>query len=206
MSGDQLLRQLQQRCDIKRITAIAHEGAPPADLDITFSRDSEFFVQAVLTGFSDGIGDLTAQGLDPAGVTQSVTLSFTGNQRRTALNQRFTSLFNVDTAGLTNESTVGSVQVTAVSRTGQPVEQFDIVHTNIPVRFSGLRKDERVAMTGGADDISGKCYFGTTPLITRRDKIVFRGRTYNIRAFSKHMDRNGLRSYITCHIAAEDQL
>ena len=206
MSGDQLLRQLQQRCGIKRITAAAYEGTPPDDLDVVFSRANEFYVQAVLTGFSDGIGTFTAQGLDLAGVTQSVTLSFTGNQRRTALNQRFVSLFNLTTAGLTNESTVGSVQVTAVSRIGQPVEEFQIVHTNIPVRFSSLRKDERVAMTGGNEDISGKCYFRTTPRIDRRDKIVFRGKTFNIRAFSKQMDRNGLRSYIICHIAAEDEL
>ena len=206
MSGDQLLRQLQQRCDILRITAAAHEGAPPDNLALSFSRANEFYVQAMLTGFSDGIGTLTAQGLDLAGDTQSVVLSFTGNQRRTELNQRFVSLFNLTTAGLTNEVTVGSVQVTAVSRTGQPVEEFQIVHTNLPVRFSSLRKDEEVAMGGGRGDISGKVYFATTPRIDRRDKIVFRGETYNIRAYSKQMDRNGLRSYITCHIAAEDEL
>lgn len=206
MSDDRLLRQLLQRCDILRITAAVHQGTPPDDLTVAFSRANEFYVQAVLTGFSDGIGTLTAQGLDLAGDTQSVVLSFTGNQRRTELNQRFVSLFNLTTTGLTNESTVGSVQVTAVSRTGQPVEEFQIVETNIPVRFSALRRDEQIAMTGGHEDVSGKAYFMTTPRIDRRDKIVFRGNTYNIRAYSKQMTRHGTRGMITCHIAAEDEL
>lgn len=206
MSGDQLLRQLQHRVDIKRLTASAYEATAPDSVALTFSRSDEFYVQAVLTDFSEGTGNVIVQGLDLAGVTQSVTLGFTGNQRRMDNQQRFVSLFNVTSSGLTNESTVGTVQVNAVSRTGQLVEVFTIVEVNIPARFSGLRRDERVAAAGGAESTVGKCYLPTTPLITRRDKIVWRGITYNIRAFKKQMDRHGLRSFITAMVGAEDQL
>ncbi len=206
MSGDQLVRQLLHRVDIKRLTASAYEATAPDSVALTFSRPDEFYVQVVLTDFADGTGNVTVQGLDLAGVTQSVVLTFTGNQRRMNNQQRFVSLFEVTSAGLTNESTVGTVQVNSVSRTGQPVEEFTIVQVNIPARFSGLRRNERVVSTGGAEDVTGKCYFGTDLGMSRRDKIVFRGTTYNIRAFTKQMDRNGLRSYFTALIGAEDQL
>ena len=206
MSGDQTLRQLLHRVDIKRLTAAAYEATAPDSVALTFSRADEFFVQSVLIGFSDGTGTVTVQGLDLAGVTQSVVLTFTGNQRRMNNQQRFVSLFEVTSSGLTNESTVGTVQVIAVSRTGQPREEFTTVQVNIPARFSGLRRNERVGSIGGVEDVTGKCYFGTDLGLSRRDKIVFRGTTYNIRAFKKQMDRHGLRSFFTAFIGAEDEL
>lgn len=206
MSSDRFLRILTQRADLKRITAAAYDATPVDSAAVDLTRDIEFYAQVVLTGFSDGIGSVNVIGTNVAGTSISTLLSFTGNQRRMDPILRFSSFTYVNTAGLTNESTVGNVQVNSVSRVGQPVEDFTTIRINIPVRFSNFRADEKFGATGGRDDISGKVYVTADGDFDRRDKIVFRGDTYNIVAIRKVLNREQIRSHRVLFIAAEGEL
>ena len=206
MSGDHMLRHLRQRADLQRITAAAYDAVPVASAAVVFSRADEFFAQVVLTGFADGTGTVEVIGQNSSGDSISTTLTFTGNQRRQDFNKRFVNISFVNTTGLTNEMTVGNVQVNSVSRTGQPVEEFTVIRQNIPVRFSGLREDERIAPTGGADMITGKVFVSMDGDIRRRDKFLFRGQSFNIRAIRPIYSRNQIRDHRVAIIAAEDQL
>lgn len=201
-----MLRHLRQRADLKRITASAYDAIAAGSAAVTFSRDDAFYVEAVLDGFADGIGSVEIIGRNVAGDSIGTTLTFTGNQRRKDVTLQFLNLTFINTSGLTNEGIAGNVQVNAISRTGQPREEFTTIRTNIPVRFSGLRADERVAMTGGNIDVSGKVFMGMDGDVDRRDKLVFRGVTYNIRAFRKIMSRESLRDHRVLLVAAEDEL
>ena len=206
MSGDHMLRHLRQRADLKRITASAYDAIAAGSAAVTFSRDNAFYVEAVLTGFADGIGSVEIIGRNIAGDSIGTILTFTGNQRRKDVTLQFLNLKFVNTSGLTNEGIAGNVQVNAISRTGQPREEFTTIRQNIPVRFSGLRADEQVAMTGGNIDISGKVFMSMDGDVDRRDKLVFRGVTYNIRAFRKIMSRESLRDHRVLLVSAEDEL
>ena len=201
-----MLRHLRQRMNLKRLTASAYDAIAVGSASVTFSRDNRFYVEAVLDGFADGIGSVEIIGLNAAGTSIGTTLTFTGNQRRKDVENEFLSITYINTSGLTNEGIAGNVQVNAVSRVGQPKEEFTTIRTDIPCRFSGLRANERAAMTGGAIDISGKMFMSMDGDIDRRDKIVFRGVTYNLRAFRKIMSREAIRDHRVVLIAAEDQL
>ncbi len=206
MPGDRMLRHLRQLADLQRITASAYDAAAVGSAAVTFSRDNTFYVEAVLTGFADGIGSVEIVGRSVAGDSIGTTLTFTGNQRRKDVMIKFASLAFINTSGLTHEGVAGKIQVNAVSRTGQPVEEFTTIRQNIPVRFSGLRDDEQVAMTGGKIDVSGKVFMSADGDVDRRDKLVFRGVTYNIRALRMILNRESLRDHRVLLIAAEDEL
>lgn len=206
MSADRFLRFLTHRADFKRITAAAYDTAPVASTAVTLSRTVDFYAQAVLTGFIDGIGSVEIIGLNLAGTSISTTLAFTGNQRRMDPILRFRSFTHINTSGLTNEVTVGNLQVNAVSRTGQPVEEFTTFRTDVPVRFSNFRANEVIVMTGGRDAITGKVYVSADGDVDRRDKIVWRDKTYNIVAIRKVLTREQIRSHRVLLISGEDEL
>lgn len=206
MSGDHLLRQLLHRLDLKRITASAYDAVAVGSTAVTFSRSDPFYVQGVLEGFTDATGSVEIIGLNAAGTSISMSLTFTGNQRRMNNQLEFASLSFINTSGLTNESVVGNLQVTSVSRTGQPREEFTIIRSNIPCRFSSLRENERIGSFGGVELVTGKVFMSMDGEINRRDKIDFRGETYNIRAIRKYIDRNSIRNHRVLLIGAEDQL
>lgn len=206
MPGDHLLRQLYQRLDLKRITFSAYDAIAVGSVAVTFSRSDPFYVQGVLDGFTDAVGSVEIIGLNAVGTSISTALVFTGNQRRMNNQLEFVSLSFINTSGLTNETVVGNLQVTSVSRTGQPREEFTVVRSNVPCRFSGLREDERIGSVGGVDLVTGKVFISMDGEFSRRDKIVFLDDTYNIRAVRKYIDRNSIRNHRVLLVGAEDQL
>ncbi len=206
MSGDHLLRQLLHRADLKRITYSAYDAIAVGSVAVTFSRVEPFYVQGVLDGFTDAVGSVEIIGLNAVGTSISTLLTFTGNQRRMDNQLQFASLTFINTSGLTNEMVVGNLQVASVSRTGQPREEFTVVRSNIPCRFSGLRENERIGSVGGVEIVTGKVFMSMDGEISRRDKLVFRGETYNIRAVQKYINRNSIRNHRVLFVGAEDQL
>lgn len=67
------------------------------------------------------------------------TLSFSGNGIKIG-EKNFTSISGITTSGISD----GFIEVKAVSRTGQPVNQEIVIYSNLPVRF--YAQDGRIRM------------------------------------------------------------
>jgi hypothetical protein len=71
-----------------------------------------------LADFSTGTGTITITGTDSADQAQSESVTFPGNGRKISAN-KYKTITRVQTVGLTNESTVGSLSIEASTQTGE---------------------------------------------------------------------------------------
>lgn len=157
---------------------------PPAGVNPVSLSFLENNIGVRLSGFSQGSGTVTLQG----SATESVT--FPANGELFSLNT-FTSLSSVDTVGLTNESTVGKVEVFLVTPAGAPVEFRQTLGT-YKGRISNRRRSFRERAQGF--EIETKPILFTTypnPPARIRDYVQAVGRTFTVESISYPADLLG---------------
>jgi hypothetical protein len=169
---------------------------PVASAVTTISRTETFFTEIRLAGFTDASGTVTITGTDEAGSPQTVVHAVDGNGRYVAVGnaQDFRTITLIETSGLADETTVGTIRVRAVSEAGQLLVANTILNT-FPVYLSRPRVGELLQASGNVPLNSSVFFVDHSVVVDENDLLVIGGSTWEVKAVITMHDRNGEIGY-----------
>ena len=145
------MRQLLNlRADVKKNTDILFEKAViTANITLTRTLTEASFIAAIVSGGSDGSGDITLNGI-VGGTSASEILTFAANGVKQG-SKNFTSISSIVTEGFIGEATVASLVLLATTKSGEPLTQLVVVATDVAVRVTRPRPTANVIILGNVE-------------------------------------------------------
>lgn len=198
MSTGALFRRTKgQTAQRKKETADLYGPTEPvASVVATISRSETFFTEIRLKGFTDASGTVTLTGTDELGNAQVVVHTVDGNGRYVAVGdtQDFRTITLIETSGLADEATVGTIRVRAVSEAGQLLVADTILNT-FPVYLARPRIGELLQASGNVPLNSSVLMVPHTVHVDENDILVISGKEWEVKAVITMHDRNGEIGY-----------
>jgi len=119
-------------------------------------------------------GTVTVSGTEES-LPVSGVLTFTKDEE-----QRLFTSFNVLTGLTTSGFTGGTIAVTAVTRSGEPVQVVTTVSTDTPVRISTMTGDEPLTGAGAVPTKAAKLFFAASADIEDGDDVAIGSQSFRI--------------------------
>lgn len=195
---------------LKNLVTISREGfelynktAVADDTGLTISSSTAFYFAIEISGFTDGTGTVTVTGTDENDDAASVTLTFARNGRKLNATTAFKTITRVQTSGLADESTVGTLVINKTDRTGQPDETLSSVGQTL-ARFSRMREGDFVKASGATELDSAIMFVFPNTDVRKNDIITFEGESWEIKAISSRFGRRGEHYLTRCILFADD--
>ena len=133
---------LTGRVDVKILTnSLVDIAAPAASMSVDRQPRASARVQVSLVGATIGTGLVNIAG------TTDETISFSENGEKVG-EQNYTNISGITISGIED----GFIEVKAVSRTGQPINQEKTRHSSLPVKFYAISKQRRIEMRAAGQE------------------------------------------------------
>lgn len=129
---------LNRTIDLKRKTdKLVDSAIIAASMAIDRNPAEDAYTVLTVAGCTDGTGEVTVTGTSVAGAPQVETLTFEGNMAKQGIKQ-FRTVTGITTSGFVGETTVGTLEVKAVTQMGEPIYFEDVIQASIPARIDEI--------------------------------------------------------------------
>ena len=127
---------LSGRVNVKTLTnLLLDNGAVAASLTVDRQPRVSSRIQVIIEGNTVGTGLVALSG------TTDETISFSENGEQVG-EKDYANISGIAVSGISD----GFIEVRAITKTGQPINQEKTRHSNLPVRFYAMGKDKRIEM------------------------------------------------------------
>jgi len=149
---------LNRTIDLKRKTdKLVDSAIITASMAIDRNPAEDAYMVLTVAGCTDGTGEVTVTGTSVAGVTQVETLTFAGNMAKQGIKQ-FRTVTGITTSGFVGETTVGTLEVKAVTQMGEPIYFEAVIQASIPARIDEISGRLVRLPQGQAIDVTHKAF------------------------------------------------
>jgi len=149
---------LNRTIDLKRKTdKLVDSAIIAASMAIDRNPAEDAYTVLTVAGCTDGTGEVTVTGTSVAGAPQVETLTFEGNMAKQGIKQ-FRTVTGITTSGFVGETTVGTLEVKAVTQMGEPIYFEDVIQASIPARIDEISGRLVRLPQGQAIDVTHKAF------------------------------------------------
>lgn len=152
------------------------------------------YLSVTLADFTTGSGTVTITGLDDEGSAASEVFTFAQNGRRIG-DQLFSSITRIQTSGLADETTVGTVLVESVTSLGEPVMSL-LAIGSIFCRLTRPKESVETTIVGGKTVRFAVLYVPPDADVEVGDKLIYDGATWEIQEIDPKYKRHGQKRHI----------
>ena len=133
---------LTGRVNVKTLTNdLLDSVAPAASMTVDRQPRASARIQVTITGATVGTGLVNIAG------TTNETISFSENGEKVG-EKDYTNISGITISGIED----GFIEIKAVSRMGQPINQEKTRHSSLPVRFYAIAKQRRIEMRAAGQE------------------------------------------------------
>jgi len=177
----------------KRVTSRIVELKPYADgvINILFPKT---YLRVEIKGFSEGTGTITLLG------DVSEDFTFFGNGYMIS-RQEFSRIDSVESVGLLDEETIGSLLIEGTNATG--LDKIKIESTiDFYGRISAPTLSRSIEIFGPMESLIAILYAPPDLDLKEKDIILYNGNEYSIMRVHKPLDSRGMIHHIRCDLGA----